>query len=61
MLTKEGLAVWNMEYRRLGNGGGWPVTFEDVAAGTGHVDLITPETAAWTVFKNAVFALLKRA
>ena len=30
----EGLAVWNMEYRRLGNGGGWPTTFEDVAAGT---------------------------
>jgi pimeloyl-ACP methyl ester carboxylesterase len=22
-----------MEYRRLGNGGGWPATFEDVAAG----------------------------
>lgn len=29
----EGLAVWNMEYRRLGNGGGWPTTFLDVAAG----------------------------
>jgi acetyl esterase/lipase len=30
-LTGEGLAVWNMEYRRLGNGGGWPATFIDVA------------------------------
>jgi len=30
----EGVAVWNLEYRRLGNGGGWPATFEDVAAGT---------------------------
>lgn len=30
----EGVAVWNLEYRRLGNGGGWPTTFEDVAAGT---------------------------
>ena len=29
----EGLAVWNLEYRRLGNGGGWPMTFLDVAAG----------------------------
>lgn len=29
----EGVAVWNLEYRRLGNGGGWPATFEDVAAG----------------------------
>jgi dipeptidyl aminopeptidase/acylaminoacyl peptidase len=24
--------VWNIEYRRLGSGGGWPHTFEDVAA-----------------------------
>src|SRR5262245_54585956 len=31
-LTGEGLAVWNVEYRRLGNGGGWPTTFLDVAA-----------------------------
>lgn len=29
----EGFAVWNMEYRRLGNGGGWPATFADAAAG----------------------------
>ena len=29
----EGYAVWNLEYRRLGNGGGWPATFLDVAAG----------------------------
>jgi acetyl esterase/lipase len=33
-LTRRGMAVWNIEYRRLGrgNGGGWPATFEDVAA-----------------------------
>jgi acetyl esterase/lipase len=31
-LTGEGLAVWNVEYRRLGNGGGWPTTFIDVAS-----------------------------
>ena len=31
--TNEGLAVWNVEYRRLGNGGGWPMTFVDVATG----------------------------
>jgi pimeloyl-ACP methyl ester carboxylesterase len=29
--TGEGFAVWNVEYRRLGNGGGWPMTFLDVA------------------------------
>lgn len=32
-----GLAVWNLEYRRLGNGGGWPMTFEDVAAGADYL------------------------
>lgn len=32
-LVQRGYAVWNLEYRRLGNGGGWPGTFEDVAAG----------------------------
>jgi len=30
-LTAAGFATWNVEYRRLGNGGGWPETFEDVA------------------------------
>ena len=33
-LCQLGYAVWNLEYRRLGNGGGWPVTFQDVALGT---------------------------
>ena len=38
-LARAGWAVWNIEYRRLGRtrlgrpgGGGWPATFEDVAA-----------------------------
>lgn len=31
-LTARGLAVYNVEYRRLGSGGGWPATFTDVAA-----------------------------
>jgi acetyl esterase/lipase len=31
-LSRRGWATWNIEYRRLGNGGGWPTTFEDVAA-----------------------------
>jgi acetyl esterase/lipase len=31
-LLRRGWAVWNIEYRRLGAGGGWPETFEDVAA-----------------------------
>jgi pimeloyl-ACP methyl ester carboxylesterase len=32
-LREEGLAVWSLEYRRLGAGGGWPTTFQDVATG----------------------------
>jgi acetyl esterase/lipase len=31
-LVRRGWAVWNIEYRRLGDGGGWPETFVDVAA-----------------------------
>lgn len=30
-LAGRGWASWNVEYRRLGGGGGWPSTFEDVA------------------------------
>src|SRR5437660_1575635 len=33
-LRDAGVAAWNLEYRRVGSpGGGWPGTFEDVAAG----------------------------
>jgi acetyl esterase/lipase len=31
-LVARGWAVWNIEYRRLGGGGGWPATFDDVRA-----------------------------
>lgn len=36
-LVEEGWVAWNLEYRRVGNGGGAPGTFEDVAAG---IDLL---------------------
>ena len=38
-LGRRGWAVWNLEYRRLGlrSGGGWPATFDDVAAGIDHL------------------------
>lgn len=32
-LAARGWAVVNLEYRRAGSGGGWPETFQDVAAG----------------------------
>jgi acetyl esterase/lipase len=42
-LTRRGWAAWNIEYRRVGNGGGWPQTFEDVAAAIDYlVELDAP-------------------
>jgi len=40
-LNKAGVATWSLEYRRIGNaGGGWPGTFDDVAAGVNHLRAI---------------------
>jgi acetyl esterase/lipase len=37
-LAARGYAAWNLEYRRVAAGGGWPGTFEDVGAG---IDLLS--------------------
>jgi acetyl esterase/lipase len=52
-LARRGWAAWNLEYRRLGDGGGWPDTFDDVEAGIGAIGasnkvLLAPETAPRT-------------
>ena len=40
-LTKQGLATWNIEYRRIGQpGGGYPGTLDDAAAASGHLKKI---------------------
>ncbi|HEY2397575.1 MAG TPA: alpha/beta hydrolase [Solirubrobacteraceae bacterium] len=39
-LVRRGWAAWNIEYRRVGNGGGWPATFADVAAAIDHLATI---------------------
>lgn len=40
-LRKQGYAVWDVEYRRLGHeGAGYPGTFDDVARGTDHLRAI---------------------
>ncbi|HLL92562.1 MAG TPA: alpha/beta hydrolase, partial [Solirubrobacteraceae bacterium] len=36
-LLARGWATWNVEYRRVGNGGGWPETFFDVAGAIDHL------------------------
>lgn len=41
-LVTRGRPVWNLDYRAVGGGGGWPATFLDVAAGT---DLLTDAAA----------------
>lgn len=43
-LTAQGFATWSIEYRRLGNeGGGWPGTFQDIAAGADHLQRIAKQ------------------
>jgi acetyl esterase/lipase len=42
-LVRRGWAAWNIEYRRVGDGGGWPATFADTAAAIDHlVDVGAP-------------------
>jgi acetyl esterase/lipase len=53
-LAARGFAVWNVEYRRIGEaGGGWPGTFEDVAAA---LDLLAeaPDSSALDLGRVAV-------
>lgn len=45
-LAAAGWASWNVEYRRVGNeGGGWPGTFDDVAAATDHLAALAVDHA----------------
>ncbi|HET7415490.1 MAG TPA: alpha/beta hydrolase [Arthrobacter sp.] len=53
-LTERGWTCWNLEYRRNGNGGGWPETFEDVAAG---IDLLAEVAPEFRLGLNRVVAL----
>jgi acetyl esterase/lipase len=41
-LARRGIAAWNVEYRRVGAGGGWPVTGEDAARATDHLVALAP-------------------
>lgn len=45
-LLESGHAVWNIEYRRVGAGGGYPSTFEDVAAAVDHLAVMSDGVAA---------------
>lgn len=41
-LARRGIAAWNVEYRRVGAGGGWPATGEDAARATDHLVPLAP-------------------
>nr|WP_158635039.1 alpha/beta hydrolase [Tsukamurella asaccharolytica] len=43
-LQSRGHPVWNIEYRRVGSGGGWPTTFSDVAAAVDFVSSLARRT-----------------
>jgi acetyl esterase/lipase len=45
-LVRRGYTVWNLEYRRVGDGGGWPATFLDVAAGIDTLADLEVDTSA---------------
>ena len=45
-VASHGVAVWNVEYRRVGSGGGWPVTLTDVASAFDAVAELPERTGA---------------
>jgi acetyl esterase/lipase len=44
-LAAHGFTAWNVEYRRVGNGGGWPVTADDVGAAIDHLATLDVDTS----------------
>jgi len=42
-LVAAGWAVWNLDYRAVGDSGGWPTTFTDVAVGADHLAVAARE------------------
>jgi acetyl esterase/lipase len=54
-LKSAGVATWSIEYRRVGStGGGWPATFQDVAAGCDYVATLAK---SYPVDLNRVIAM----
>lgn len=49
-LNDAGYVVWNLEYRRVGNGGGYPNTFHDISNGSQYLRTIASQ--ARTLFPS---------
>jgi acetyl esterase/lipase len=43
-LVTRGYTCWNIEYRRVGNGGGWPATLDDVGAAIDRLAALDVDT-----------------
>lgn len=52
-LAARGVPSWNVEYRRLHTGGGWPTTAQDVAAAIEHLRTVIGRTPAAAVGHSA--------
>jgi len=45
-IADSGIAVWSLEYRRVGDaGGGWPGTFQDIGRGVDYLRTLAPRYA----------------
>ena len=52
-LARRGFNTWNLEYRRLGTGGGWPASAHDVLTALEFVPRLTPANATATVIGHS--------
>lgn len=55
-LVSHGVAVWNVEYRRIGAGGGYPLTLTDTAAAIDYLYTVRAEVAPDLDLKDLVVA-----
>lgn len=53
-LTPYGIAVWNIEYRRVGGHGGWPTTLSDPVTATNALATVVQEKASGRLDLNRV-------
>lgn len=53
-MADRGMAVYNVEYRRLGRGGGWPTTFRDVARALDYIPELDEQYPQITVHNELV-------
>ncbi|WP_159103267.1 S9 family peptidase [Tsukamurella sp. 1534] len=55
-LVSHGVAVWNVEYRRIGAGGGYPITLTDTAAAIDFLQTVKAQHAPNLDLDNVVVA-----